>query len=278
MAGCYNYVMQQFQSTTSHPLTLSIVVPSYNQAAYLPRTLESILSQRGDFALEVLIIDGGSTDGTLEILKSLDDERVSWISEKDNGQSDAINKGLAKATGDIVTWLNSDDIYCDDALKKVADTFTQNPQARWLIGQCVIIDEQDQPIRQGITRYKNRQLARYTRRRLLRENFISQMSVFWRNDLGKEVGLLNEDLYYTMDYDLWLRMSKVGDPVVLAENLGCFRWYANSKSGKINRKQFDEQYQVASPHLVGDPISRLIHRVNVEKVVWAYRLMRLLGR
>ncbi len=278
MAGWYNYVMQQSESTMPSPLTISIVVPSYNQADYLPRTLESILSQRGDFALEVLIIDGGSTDGTLEILKNLDDERVAWISGEDNGQSDAINKGLAKASGDIVTWLNSDDIYCDDALKKVSGTFSQNPQARWLIGQCVIIDEQDHPIRQSIARYKNRQLARYSRRRLLRENFISQMSVFWRNDLGKQVGLLNEDLYYTMDYDLWLRMSKVSDPVVLTENLGCFRWYANSKSGKINRKQFDEQYQVASPHLVGDPISRLIHRVNVEKVVWAYRLMRLLGR
>ena len=85
-------------------------------------------------------------------------------------------------------------------------------------------------------------------------------------------------LYYTMDYDLWLRMSKAAEPLILPENLGCFRWYANSKSGKINRRQFDEQYEVASPHLAGDPVSRMIHRLNVEKIVLAYRLMRFLGR
>lgn len=270
--------MQQSDQAGLNPLTICIVVPSYNQARYLPRTLDSILSQQGDFALDVLIIDGQSTDGTLEYLQSLDDPRVRWISEKDDGQSDAINKGLSQVTGDVVTWLNSDDIYCDGALARVAQAFTQNTDARWLVGQCVIIDEQDQPIRRSVTRYKNRQLARYSRRRLLRENFISQMSVFWRGEFGKQVGLLNTELYYTMDYDLWLRMSKVCDPLILPENLGCFRWYAASKSGKVNRRQFDEQYEVAWPHLVGDPVSRLIHRLNVEKVVWAYRLMRLLGR
>jgi len=270
--------MQQTDEPANRPLTISIVVPSYNQAEYLPRTLASILSQQGDFALEVLVVDGQSTDGSLAILQAINDPRVTWISEPDNGQSDAINKGLAQVTGDVVTWLNSDDIYCDGALAKVAKAMLDHPQTQWLAGQCVIINEQDQPIRQGVTRYKNRQLARYRRRRLLRENFISQMSVFWRNDFGKDVGFLDESLYYTMDYDLWLRMSKASEPLILSENLGCFRWYANSKSGKINRRQFDEQYQVASPHLKGDPISRLIHRLNVEKIVWAYRLMRLLGR
>lgn len=270
--------MQQSDEPTSKPLTISIVVPSYNQAEYLPRTLASILSQKGDFTLEVLVVDAQSTDGSLAILQAMDDSRVSWISESDNGQSDAINKGLAKVTGDVVTWLNSDDIYCDGALAKVAKAMSDNPQSKWLVGQSLIIDQQDRPIRQGITRYKNRQLARYRRRRLLRENFISQMSVFWRNDFGQDVGFLNESLYYTMDYDLWLRMSKAAEPLILPENLGCFRWYANSKSGKINRRQFDEQYEVASPHLAGDPVSRMIHRLNVEKIVLAYRLMRFLGR
>lgn len=270
--------MQQSDESVTKPLTISIVVPSYNQADYLPRTLASILSQTGDFALELLVVDGQSTDGTLDILKAIDDPRVSWTSESDNGQSDAINKGLAKATGDVVTWLNSDDIYCQGALEKVSDTFLKHPNVQWLCGQSVIIDEKDRPIRQSVTRYKNRQLARYSRRRLLRENFISQMSVFWRNDFGRQVGFLNESLYYTMDYDLWLRMSKASEPVILQENLGCFRWYATSKSGKINRRQFDEQYEVASPHLVGDPVSRLVHRLNVEKIVLAYRVMRLWGR
>lgn len=259
-------------------MKLSLIIPSFNQAYFLKETLGSVLGQRGDFALEVIVMDGGSTDGTIELLKAIDDPRLTWVSEPDNGQSHAINKGFGRARGDLVAWLNSDDLYLPGALATVADVFAQQPEARWLVGRCEIMDAQGRVIRRSITRYKDRALRRYRYRKLLRENFISQMGVFWRRSFAEEVGLLDESLMYTMDYDYWLRMGVRHDPVILDRVLARFRWHDRSKSGKVNRAQFDEQYAVACRYFQGDRVSQAIHRFNVEKIVWSYRLLRLLGR
>ncbi len=256
---------------------VSIVIPSFNQAAFLPTTLESILSQAGAPALEVIVVDGGSGDGTLEILKALDDPRVTWISEPDEGQTHAINKGMALARGEIVGWLNSDDTYCPGALRGVVDAFAANAGARWLAGRVVIVDEGGAEIRRGITRYKDRRLGRYSFGGLLRENFISQMGVFWRRSFAQELGPLDESLVYTMDYDYWLRMGERCDPLILDQVLARFRWHGKSKSGAVDRSQFDEQYAVACKHFGGDRISRALHRFNVEKIVWSYRLLKVFG-
>ncbi|MCX5660702.1 MAG: glycosyltransferase family 2 protein [Planctomycetota bacterium] len=271
-----------------------IVTPSYNQCEFLGLTLRSILSQEGPFDLRCVVMDGGSTDGTVDLLKSITDPRVEWVSQKDKGQSDAINQGLARTgrgSDDVVTWLNSDDLHTPGTLAAVVEAFTKTPTARWLVGRCQNIDAQGKLIRPGVTRYKDRALLRYSRRALLRENFICQMSVFWRGDFGAEIaaaagagsggasgggGMLDESLDYTMDYDLWLRMADRCDPVVLDRVLGQFRIHAASKSGRVDRGQFDEQFRVASKHFGDDRVSRWVHRFNVEKIVWAYRVMRLL--
>jgi glycosyltransferase involved in cell wall biosynthesis len=258
-------------------MKLSIVTPSFNARRYLPRAAESILSQSGDFELEWIVVDGGSTDGTLDVIRGISDPRLSWTSEPDRGQSDAINKGLRQATGDVVAWLNADDVYVPGALSEVARAFASKPEAKWLVGRYEVIDENDQPIRGSVVRYKERSLRRYSYRALLRENFISQPAVFWRRDFGKEIGPLDESLHYTMDYDLWLRMGRVADPLFLDRVLARFRLYAGSKTGAVNRRQFDEQYEVARRYFGNDRASRFIHRFNVEKIVWAYRVMRLLG-
>jgi glycosyltransferase involved in cell wall biosynthesis len=261
-------------------MKISIVTPSFNQCAFLRRTMASILGQAGPFDLEWLVIDGGSTDGTLDLLRSISDPRVRWISEPDRGQSHAINKGLALAGGDVVAWLNSDDLYADGALAAVARAFEGNPDAQWIIGRCDIIDEHDRPIRPRITRYKDRQLRRYGYRRLLRENFISQPAVFWRREFGAQVGPLDESLHWTMDYDLWLRMGRLSPPLILNDEqpLARFRLHSQSKSGQVDRRQFDEGYAVALRYLDGDWMSRWAHRLNVEKIVAAYRVMRWIGR
>lgn len=256
----------------------SIVTPSYNQAPYLRQTIDSVLSQHGAFALEHIVIDGGSTDGSVDLLRDIDDPRLSWASEHDQGQAQAINKGIARATGDIVSYLNSDDLYVPGALAAVAQAFDEHPQATWLTGRCVIIDDHGREIRRSVTRYKNRRLRRYRYRALLRQNFISQMGVFWRRSFGQQIGPLDESLHYTMDYDLWLRMGGQYDPLIVDQVLAQFRLHGGSKSGVVNREQFDEQYRVALRYLADDTVSRWAHRLNVEKVVWAYRLMRLLGR
>jgi hypothetical protein len=145
------------------------------------------------------------------------------------------------------------------------------------VGRYEVIDEDDRPIRSGVVRYKERSLCRYRYRSLLRENFISQPAVFWRRAFGREIGPLDESLHWTMDYDLWLRMGAVTDPIFLDCVLARFRLHPQSKTGKVDRRQFDEQYAVAKRYLRDDRVGRAVHRFNVEKIVWSYRLMRLLG-
>ena len=146
------------------------------------------------------------------------------------------------------------------------------------MGRCQIIDAADRVIRAAVTQYKDRGLSRYAYRKLLRENFISQPAVFWRLDFGRAAGPLDESLHWTMDYDLWLRLGRRSDPLILDQVLAQFRLHSASKSGRVDRRQFDEQFAVARRYFDGDVASRLVHRFNVEKVVWAYRLMRLAGR
>ncbi|MCC6422996.1 MAG: glycosyltransferase [Phycisphaerales bacterium] len=258
-------------------MKISIITPSLNQCAYLRQTMESILSQQGEFELQWVVVDGGSTDGTLELLHGLNDSRVSWSSEPDGGQSAAVNKGLAKVDGEIVGWLNSDDLYLPGALDEVVRVFAGRPTAQWVVGRCGIMDSQGKEIREGVTRYKNRSLRKYSYRKLLRENMISQPAVFWRKELIGKVGALDQSLHYTMDYDLWLRMGRISEPVLLERELARFRIHARSKSGEVNREHFDEQFRVATRYFNGDWRSRWAHRLNVEKIVWAYRLMRIAG-
>ena len=258
-------------------MRISIVTPCFNQRSFLQQTLRSILSQSGDFELTSIIIDGGSTDGTLEFLQSLTDPRIKWTSQPDRGQAHALNKGLEQAEDGVIGWLNSDDLYTPNALAAVMQAF-EDPDVKWAIGRCQNIDAQGNIIRPAITRYKDHHLAHYSYRKLLRENFISQPAVFWRTDFGQEAGTLDESLHYTMDYDLWLRMGRLAEPLILDRVLAQFRIHSASKSGKVSREQFDEGYRVATRYFEGDTMSRFAHRLNVEKIVWAYRLMRLLGK
>ena len=229
--------------------------------------------------MEWLVVDGGSADGTVDVLRALAaaDLRVRYLSEKDRGQSHAINKGLAMAGGDVVAWLGADDRYAPGAFAAVADAFARNPAAQWLVGRYEIIDAGGSAIRPAVVRYKERALRRYSYRALLRENFIPQPAVFWRRDFGRAVGPLDESLHYTMDYDLWLRMGRHSSPLFVDKVLSQFRLHPASKTGRVNREQFDEQYRVAGRYFGGDRMSRWVHRFNVEKVVWAYRVMRWVG-
>lgn len=258
-------------------MKISVVTPSFNGRRYLEHAAASILSQQGAFDLEWLVVDGGSTDGTLDFLRSLDDGRVRWISEADRGQSHAINKGLDVAVGDVVAWLNTDDLYIPGALSAVAHALESNPAAQWLAGRCQVIDADGNVIRESVTRYKERSLRRYSYRALLRENFVSQPAVFWRREFGRRVGPLDESLHYTMDYDLWLRMGRERAPLFVDRVLAQFRLHPSSKTGRVNREQFDEQYRVACRYVGADRVSRWTHRFNVEKIVWAYRVMRAMG-
>jgi len=240
--------------------------------------MRSVLGQRGPFELQWIVADGGSTDGSVELLQTCDDDRLIWFSEEDEGQSDAINKALDRADGEIVGWINSDDLYCDGTIAAVVEAFTQNADAQWLVGRCDIIDGEGNAIRPFVTRYKNRALDRYSYERLLRENFISQPAVFWRRPFGDEVGRLDKSLKWTMDYDLWLRMGARCDPLIVDRTLAHFRLYATSITGQFDRRQYDQEYEVACRYMGERKWTKWMHKLTVERTVWAYRVMRMVGR
>jgi len=219
-------------------------------------------------------MDGGSTDGTVEILKKYSDQII-WKSEKDDGQSDAINKGLKMATGDIVAYLNSDDTYEPGAFQNVAKFFQNNPDKKWVYGKCKIIDENDREIRRPITWYKNFLLKKYSYTKLLSENFISQPATFWKRALLNEVGYFNVKEHFCMDYEYWLRIGQKYPAGVIPEYLANFRYHTNSKSGGVNKKQFEDELRLTKKFGVDHSLSIFLHRVNYYKITGVYWILNL---
>jgi len=180
---------------------ISIVTPSYNQGSYLEETILSVLEQ-GYPALEFFIFDGGSTDGSLDIIQKHQDRLTFWESKPDRGQSHAINKGFRMASGEIVAWLNSDDLLAPGALKVVAQAWQQNPGVGLITGQTEIIDQAGKPTGNIFGSEPN-----VINSLLSSENPVSQPSTFFSTSALKEVGFLDETLHMSMDWDLWLRIG-----------------------------------------------------------------------
>jgi glycosyltransferase involved in cell wall biosynthesis len=187
--------------TAIQPL-VSIVVPSFNQASFLEATLDSLLSQ--DYPrLETLVIDGGSTDGSMEILRRYAPRLSRWISEPDAGQADAIDKGLRMATGEIVAWLNSDDLYLPGAVSAAVRALETHPEAVMVYADGVLIDEATNLL--DWHRYRQ-----YGLLDLLCFNVLLQPTVFIRRDALEKVGLLRKDFHLILDHELWVRLAAQG--------------------------------------------------------------------
>src|SRR5665648_1202204 len=196
---------------------ISVITPTLNHAQFIEDTIRSVLSQNYP-NLEYIVIDGGSTDGTQDILKRYNDS-ISWISEPDKGQVDAINKGFARATGEVIAYLNSDDIYLPNTLLTVGEAFLAAPEVQIITGKCNNIDIEGKTIRPIITSYKNILLGFRNDKILKIVNYISQPATFWRINLLDSVGYFNSDYRYAMDYDYWLRVSQSHKIHFLDQNL-----------------------------------------------------------
>jgi glycosyltransferase involved in cell wall biosynthesis len=206
-------------------LRISIITPSFNQGIYLEETISSVLEQRYP-NLEYLVIDGGSTDETLTILPKYDKLLYYWISEQDRGQSHAINKGLSHATGDILGYLNSDDLLLPGSLRFVANWFEHHPEHTWLSGSVLAF--QDDPLPPSLLHSKYpSNLSEY----LLSPWHIWQQGTFWRKTMFETVGYFNEHLHYAMDMDYWARAWLAGfRPVIVKFPLAAMRMHPESKS------------------------------------------------
>jgi glycosyltransferase involved in cell wall biosynthesis len=247
-----------------NPLKISVITPSLNQGEFIERTINSVLSQ-GYHNLEYIIVDGGSTDKTSEIIKKYKN-KIIYIHEKDKGQSDAINKGIMKSSGDILAYLNSDDVYLPDTLRKVNEFFIKNQSDMWVTGKCRMIDEKDIDVRSVITFWKDLWLyvGHFTRQSngiLKILNCISQPSTFWRKSVISKIGYFSNNYHYSMDYDYWLRLAKIADYGFINEYLSAFRIQKNSKSASNYKKQIEESMSIAVKYTDSKPllILRKIH-------------------
>ena len=217
-------------------MKISIITTCLNAEKYIKQTIESVLSQKGDFSLEYIITDAGSTDSTLEIIKSFGD-KITLLNAKGLNQSEGINLGIKKSSGDIIAYLNADDTYLPNTLSIVTKSF-QNNSPKWVIGKCHIINSKNKEINKWVTNYKNFFLKRYNYFWFLVENFISQPAVFLHRDLFKEFGYFNETEVYTMDYNYWLEIGKKYNPVFIDKYLSNFRRTKETKSNTGYYKQF----------------------------------------
>ncbi len=202
---------------------VSIVTPSFNQAAYLEATIRSVLSQ--DYPrLEYLIMDGGSTDGSVDIIRRHAPRLAYWESRRDAGQAAAINAGFARASGDILGWLNSDDTYEPGAIRAAVEALAAHPEADALYGDCAFVD----PAGSLLTVFRGRpfDLAEY----VATEGFIHQPTVFLRRRVLDRVGMLDASLHFCMDHDYWLRMAGRCRWLYLPESLARFRVHAGAKT------------------------------------------------
>lgn len=217
---------------------ISIVTPSYNQAQFLERTILSVLNQNYP-NLEYIIIDGGSTDGSVDIVKKYEKYLSYWVSKKDKGQSDAINKGFAKSSGEIVAWLNSDDVYINkEAISLVVKTFEKYPDADVVTANGMIIDEKDKWVQPIILKRE-----RLCYKHLKWSDSILQPATFFKRKVIEDL-LCDITLHYAFDWDLFIRMIEKYNFFPLDEIISGYRIYESNKTTSGGLKRVDEIVEV----------------------------------
>src|SRR3989344_4369960 len=242
---------------------ISIIIPSYNKVNFIGDTLTSIFNQNYP-NLEVIVQDGGSTDGTLEVIRTFAKTyplTMKYESKKDNGRKDAINKGLKNASGEILTFLNSDDIYEKVALHEVAKAYNENPNALWFAGKGIVINSNGKEIMQLITIYKNFLLKINSYNLLLITNYLMQPSVFITEKLLKKYGTFVGVGKAVMEYEKWLTVGKNMMPIVINKNLSKFRLYDSAFSSSFNMRILSEDLKIVK-RFTNNNIVIFLHEMN----------------
>lgn len=248
--------------------SLTIITPTFNAVGTIEETFASLDAQGVEF--EHVVVDGGSTDGTVALLEQRAERGLlRFVSEPDDGLSDAFNKGLAMATGDVVGWLNADDVYAPGALAAVSEAF--GPDVEWLTGECRIIGDDGAESRRAVTAYKNWLLHRWSLGLYLTNNFVSSPATFVRRSVALELGGLDVRFKYSADYDLWLKFGRRSKPVVLRQELASFRMGEESLSITGFEDQFREHAQNARENGEGHRLAVAVNALLSRAIVLIYR-------
>lgn len=257
-------------------MKFSVITANYNGERYLDQAICSVLDQRKEgIELEYILVDGESTDGSRRIIESHRDEMDVVLIEPDTGPANALNKGFTLATGEVVSWLNADDVYYPGALQRVAEVFKADPTASFCFGKCPIIDEQGEEIRHGITRFKELFFPISSRFVFQSINYVSQPSLFFRRQiLDESESYLREDMIAAWDYEWFLRLWHLGRGVLVPDGpLAAFRWHSGSISGQYFRTQFKEELDAAIDDAGRWSLQALLHRGVRHAIIGAYSLM-----
>lgn len=238
---------------------ITVVTPSYNQGRFLEQTIRSVLLQNYP-NLEYFVIDGGSNDESVSVIEHYAPWIHYWHSEPDRGQSHAINTGLAMATGDLVAWLNSDDMYFPGTLLAIAEAALNHPEAVLIYGEADLVYEDGSLMEKNYSKPYDKQI-------MLKEgNPVPQPSAFIRRQILKEVGDLDESLHFTMDYDLWFRLGDAGKVIYLEQRLSMMRTYPEAKTSSGDYRFFTEVRQVAERY--GGRGLPVLHREWLIQIHW----------
>lgn len=236
--------------TVDTPPLFSFVIPNFNYGHFLRECLESCLSQ--DINAEILVRDGGSTDSSLDVMKSFGDD-IHWTSEPDNGQSDAINKGINEARGTYIAWINSDDFYpSEKPLKKIQQAVRDDPSIDFIYGDGLFVNAAGEPYKKHLAP------ADLTAKRLMINPYVGllQPSVIFRRELFQSVGGLNLDYHFSMDLDLWLRMLQTNPRIAyIPEVLSSARIHEQAKTRAQIKQSIAETRQVLESHRSKVPLS-----------------------
>src|SRR5688572_25537890 len=249
---------------------VSIITPSFNQARYLEATIRSVLGQ--DYPrIEYMLVDGGSTDGSLEVIKKYENELAWWGSEKDKGQTDAINKGFARANGEILAWLNSDDTYEPGAVSAAVKYLQEYSEVGMVYGDCNFINESGNVI----GKFGSAQ----TNYHLLRQGYshIPQQTMFFRSQLWKQVGPLDPSFYLAMDYDLWTRIAARSEIKYVPQTWANFRLHTSGKTILADERCWPEMIRVHYRD-GGSFFSVIMAKYYIRKLVspiWTWRRRRI---
>jgi glycosyltransferase involved in cell wall biosynthesis len=249
-----------------HLPTVSIITPSFNQAHFVEETIHSVLAQ--DYPrIEYIIVDGGSTDGSVEIIQKYAGQLAWWISEKDRGHADALNKGFAHASGEILAWLNSDDTYYPGAVSEAVAYLQAHPEVGLVYGDADLTDNAGRVI----GRFASRQTD-YNR--LLRGSVhIPQATTFFRADLWRQIGPLDLSLFFAFDYNFWVQLSKISRLQYLPRLGATFRLHSEGKSVRFDDRCYPDMLKVYQRER-GHTLSWLWLRAKVRRVFYAWLPLR----